>query len=418
MLHTDKIDRRPAFLKHSLEKQVVSIADDLYRNKQDTGSSDLLSGDAGITLLFAYLARVYPGGKYEDIMFEYLDKLSNSLSEAAMPHSMSGGIAGIGFVFQHLRNTGLLDQAEDLNLAELDETIGMGAELDFKVGNWDPLHGLTGLGIYFIERYKETREKKYLERIVDQITELSVVENGYNVWITPGFRHQSKDSYNFGMAHGMPGLLSFLAQVYALGIRKSAIAAMILSGLRFLLSCRSRNEELYCFPGSIELLPAPDTGKRKVLPSRNGWCYGDLGMANTLIHCGKSLNQDDWYQIGIDMALKTTNIPFNDSRCADAPFCHGSVGLVHQYNRLYQATQNTRFKEATGYWLDATMYHYHQPGVYAGGYAYRHYDDSREKFTWTSSYGLLEGIAGIGLVYLSCLHDIKPDWDIIFQTNI
>jgi class I lanthipeptide synthase len=418
MLYSDYIDKRPILLQYSLQEQIAAIADDLYRNKEDVGSSDLLGGDAGVTLLFAYLAKVYPGGKYEGIMFEYLDKLSNSLSEDELPHNMSGGIAGIGFVFQHLRNTGLLDQGEDLNLSELDEAISMGAELDFREGKWDPLHGLTGLGIYFIERHKETGQKKYLEKIVDQIGALSVVENGFTVWVTRGLRHYSKDNYNFGMAHGMPGLLSFLAQVYSLDIRKSAIEQMIRSCLPFLLSHRSGKQYLYCFPGSIELIPDPETGKRKILPSRNAWCYGDLGMANMLIHCGRSLNQDNWYQMGIDIALRTTNIPFNDSRCADAPFCHGSLGLVHQYNRLYHTTGEKQFKNAAGNWLDATRVHYYRPGRFAGGYACRSFDEAAGKYELISSYGLLEGIAGIGLVYLSCQYDIKPDWDIIFMTNI
>ena len=69
---------------------------------------------------------------------------------------MSAGVAGIAFVFQHLRNIGILDNEDDLNLSDLDEFISRGVEQDFRTGNWDPLHGMTGLGIYFLERNKET----------------------------------------------------------------------------------------------------------------------------------------------------------------------------------------------------------------------------------------------------------------------
>jgi class I lanthipeptide synthase len=418
MIHADNIAKHPVRPISSLQKQITEIADALYHNKDEVHSANLLSGNAGITLFFAYLSKLYPDSNYEDIVFEYLDKLGNSLSEEILRHSMSGGIAGIAFVFQHLRNIGLLDQQEDLNLSELDEAISSGAELDFLEGRWDPLHGLVGLGIYFIERHKETGDKKYLGKIVDQIAGLSVIENGSIVWVTAGFRHHSKDNFNFGMAHGMPGLLSFLAQVHALDIRKPAIETMIRSCLPFLLSHRSGKQELYCFPGSIELAPDPESGKRKVHPSRHGWCYGDLGMANMLIHCGRSLNQEDWYQMGIDIALRTTNIPFYDSLCVDSSFCHGSLGLVHQYNRLYYATGDMQFKMAAGYWLDTTRNHYFQPDRFPGGYAFRSYNEETARHELISSFGLLEGIAGTGLVYLSCLHDIKPDWDIIFMTNI
>jgi lantibiotic biosynthesis protein len=417
MVYTENIDGQLISSRHSLGEQITEIADELYHHKDESDSSDLLGGDAGITLFFAYLAIIDPDRKYESITHEYLEKLSNALSEEELPYNMSAGFAGIAFVFQHLRNIGLLDPSQDLNLSALDEAISIGAERDFREGRWDPLHGLTGLGIYFIERHQETGEKKYLEKIVDQLVALSSLEKGYRVWVTPGFRHYSKDNYNFGMAHGMPGLLSFLAQVYALGIRQAAIAAIIPSCLSFLLAHCHEKEKWYQFPGSIETAPTPE-GRPNLLPSRHGWCYGDLGIANALIHCGKALDRDGWTRMGVDIALQTTLIPFEYSRCADAPFCHGALGLVHQYHRLYQATHDDRFKDAAGQWLDVTREYYYRPGAYPGGYACRRYNEAEGKHEFISSYGLLEGIAGIGLVYLSCQYNIKPGWDIIFQTNI
>lgn len=416
-MYTENIQEQAIASGCSLRNQITEIADALYQNKEEVRSSGLLVGDAGITLFFAHLASIYPGGKYENITHEYLEKLSHALSHEELSWDMSSGIAGIAFVFQHLRNIGLLDPSEDLNLSALDEAISMGADRDFGEGKWDPLHGLTGLGIYFIERHRETGETKYLEKIVDQLVALSSLEKGCRVWVTPGYRHYSNNNYNFGMAHGMPGLLSFLAQIYALGIRQDAIAAIMPSCVSFLLAHSNDQEKWYTFPGSIEIASTPG-GTPKLLPSRHGWCYGDLGMAVALIHCGKALDRDGWTRMGIDIALQTTLIPFEYTRCGDAPFCHGAVGLVHQYHRLYQATGDNQFKEAARQWLDITRDHYYRPGAYAGGYAYRRYDEAEEKPEFISAYGLLEGIAGIGLVFLTCQHIVKPDWDIIFQTNI
>jgi lantibiotic modifying enzyme len=215
------------------------------------------------------------------------------------------------------------------------------------------------------------------------------------------------------MAHGMPGILCFLAQVYALGIRQALISELIPACFSFLLMHRSEMEDWYCFPGFIELKPEP-----RPFPSRNGWCYGDLGMANALIHCGKALARADWVEFGVRIALKTTHIPFEASGCADAAFCHGAMGLVHQYNRIYRSTHNTQFKDAAGKWLEITRDCYYRPGQYIGGYAFRSYDEASGKHEFISSCGLLEGAAGIGLVLLGCDHHMPTDWDIIFQTNI
>jgi lantibiotic modifying enzyme len=393
--------------------KIRAIAESLYANRDRVKESGLLGGDAGITLFFAYLSLAWPESRYEEITQEWLEKLSDALAEQRLAHNLSTGVAGIAFVFQHLRNIGLLDISEDIGLAALDEMVIQGCEQDLTNGNWDPLHGLVGIGIYFIERYKEAHERKYVERIVDQLNALAVTEKGDKVWITRGFMHYSGDNYNFGMAHGMPGLLSFLAQVYTLGIRRTVIEELIPSCFSFLFGHYQERGEWYGFPGSIELKPEP-----RPLPSRNGWCYGDLGMANALIHCGRALAREDWVELGVRIALKTTQIPFEASRCGDASFCHGAIGLVHQYNRLYRATLNSAFEAAAVQWLMLTNEHYYRPDKYPGGYAYRKYDEPTRTYENVASYGLLEGVAGIGLVFLSCDAAMPPDWDIIFQTNV
>jgi len=397
-----------------LHEKIRAIAHSVYENRDNVVmNSGLLGGNAGVTLFFAYLTIAYPQGPYDEITGEYLEKLSDALAHQRLPHHLSGGIAGIAFVFQHLRNIGLLDSSEDIGLKALDESIIKGAEQDFAIGNWDPLHGLVGLGLYFLERYKETGESQHLERIVDLLDALAVVEKGGKVWVTRGYLHYSVDNYNFGMAHGMPGLLSFLAGVYTLGIRRSVIEQLILSCCAFLLDHYQEKGQYYGFPASIELKP-----KHSSLPPRNGWCYGDLGMAIALIHCGKALAREDWVQLGTGIALKTTHIPFEAAGCGDASFCHGAIGLVHQYKRLSRSTQDSRFKDAANEWLALANKHFYRPDNFPGGYAYRKYDEAAGSYFYLPSYGLLEGIAGIGLVLLSCDGAIPPDWDIIFQTNV
>src|SRR6266513_752734 len=146
------------------------------------------------------------------------------------------------------------------------------------------------------------------------------------------------------MAHGMPGVLSFLAQVHARGIKQNEIEEMILSCLPFLLQHEFDEDSFFCFPTAIDVVPKE---KEEKPYSRHAWCYGDLCMANALIHCGKSLHRNDWKNKGIEVALKTTHRTFDNSGCTDAPFCHGTVGLAHQYNRLYQLTGNEVFKYAS-----------------------------------------------------------------------
>ena len=414
-------------IKKSLAKQVDTIARQLLDKKSDLDETGLLGGKAGIVLLFAYLSKLFPVHKdsfgekeYLNNTLQYLDELSDVLANDELDYNMSGGVAGIAFVFQHLRNMGLLDNSDDLNLSELDEFIGLGADKDFTLGNWDPLHGMTGLGIYFLERNKETGEKKYLEKIVDHLAAMRTPDGNYKLWITPGYEKISNDNYNFGMAHGMPGVLSFLAQVYARGIKQKEIEELISSCLPFLLQHEFDDDAACCFPTAIDVVPKENTDAPY---SRHAWCYGDLCMANALVHCGKALYGINpmaigWKNKGIEIALKTTHRTFENAGCTDAPFCHGTTGLAHQYNRFYKLTGDEVFKYASENWLQVTQEQFYKPGEGAGGYYFRTFNKQKEIFEMTSEFGLLEGSAGIALVYLSCLYNIKPDWDAIFLTNV
>jgi Lanthionine synthetase C-like protein len=131
-----------------------------------------------IALFFAYLIDAYPDGQYETITSAHLEKLSTAL-EKQSSHNLSAGIA-----------------------------------------NWDPLHGLVGLGIYYLERHKENEETACLEKIVDHLVALNSTNKSGTFWITAGVQGYSKDNYNFGMAHGMPGV----EQVSASKAVRSAIS--------------------------------------------------------------------------------------------------------------------------------------------------------------------------------------------------
>jgi lantibiotic modifying enzyme len=406
----------------SLIKQVETIARELIDKKPELEEPGLLGGKAGIVLLFAYLAKLFPAHKdgfgekkYLSDTLQYLEELSDALANEVLDYSMSNGVAGISFVFQHLRNMGLLDKSDDLDLSALDEFIDRGVDNDLANGNWDPLHGMTGLGIYFLERNKESGEIKYLEKIVDRLAAMRVPVDKYKLWITPGYEKVSNDNYNFGMAHGMPGVLSFLAQVYTRGIRQVRIEELISSCLPYLLRHEYDEGTVCSFPTALDVVPKDNP---EAAYSRHAWCYGDLCMANTLIHCGKALHRADWKDKGIEIALKTMQRTFDNAGCTDAPFCHGTTGLVHQYNRLYQLTGNEVFKYASDQWLRVTQEQFYKPGEGAGGYYFRTYNQEKDIFEFTSQYGLLEGSAGIALVFLSCLYDIKPEWDVIFLTNV
>ena len=142
--------------------------------------------------------------------------------------------------------------------------------------------------------------------------------------------------------------------------------------------------------------------------SRLAWCYGDLGIASAFWQTGKNNNNTEWKQEAIDILLHTAQrLNTKENLIMDAGICHGAAGVAHIFNRFYKETGIKEFDEARWYWLDQTL-QMAKPGTGLAGYQVWNH-----KAGWQNEYGLLEGIAGIGLALAGFLtEDVQDlDWD-------
>jgi hypothetical protein len=89
----------------------------------------------------------------------------------------------------------------------------------------------------------------------------------------------------------------------------------------------------------------------------------------------------------------------------DAGLCHGTAGIGHIFYRMWRNTRMLEFKNAADYWMNETL----KMAKFEDGLT--GYKTWHGKSGWINSYGLLEGIAGIGLALLTYYYEIEPTWD-------
>jgi len=95
-----------------------------------------------------------------------------------------------------------------------------------------------------------------------------------------------------------------------------------------------------------------------------------------------------------------------DNYVMDACFCHGTSGIAHVFNRMWRETGMDECKHAAAYWIEQTL----DMAKFTDGLAgYKTWQGG--VLGYETRYGLLEGIAGIGLVLLSYYYEIEPTWD-------
>lgn len=397
-----------------ITSRIHFIADDIKKETGTVQRVDAYGGKAGIALAYAWLGRQFPEKDYSDHAFELLNELIDLLAEIEWSPEMGCELASAGFAIQFLQNRGIIDSEDDLGLEAVDEFLLSAIPVYAEQRNWDPILGLVPMGNYLLERYKKTGDANPLNSIADQLIGLSAMYEGHHVWITPGHRYQPKDCLNFGMAHGMPGLIAFLSKLYAAGIKKNELEPLVDSCIRFLLSRENKDDAGGQFPSYI----FPGEEAEQSLGSRLGWCYGDLGMSFALLHWADAANRPEWEKKGIDIAIKTTSRNLETAACTDGPLCHGASGLVHQYNRLYQYTKEPALKEAAVTWMDITYEHFYKPGQGAGGYPFMFYDETDKTIKPKSSISLLEGSSGVALAFAALLSEEIPSWDSLFGIDL
>ena len=90
----------------------------------------------------------------------------------------------------------------------------------------------------------------------------------------------------------------------------------------------------------------------------------------------------------------------------DAGLCHGAASVALMYHYMYGQTGETLFAETRDYWIGETL----RMGRLEEGLAGYGAWHGVEYGGWKREYGLLEGIAGIGLMLLAALaNDPKSD---------
>lgn len=156
--------------------------------------------------------------------------------------------------------------------------------------------------------------------------------------------------------------------------------------------------------------------------SRLAWCYGDLGIATSLLLAARLAEEQDWEEAALDVARATAARGFAASGVVDAGLCHGAAGVAHLYNRLYQASRDPVLEDAAVRWVEQTLA-MRRPGEGVAGFLAwlpgpKAAADGSADLRWTPDPGFLTGAAGVGLALLAAITPVEPAWDRVLLASV
>jgi lantibiotic modifying enzyme len=386
------------------------IAAELW-NRRDELDPTMFSGLAGAALFLGHLSR-RPGWEAQAARAEQLMELAISRLEEAPGLHLYQGFPGLSWCVEHLRHLHVIAGEVDPN-AEVDEWIGDVLATEEWQGSYDLFGGLVGLGLYALERQPNPTSRALLVRVVDHIEALAVSRGSGIVWPTrveslPEWeRERCPHGYlNFGVAHGIPGVLGLLASIRSQGIEPDRCARLIHQGLNGLQDFLQSPEDGAALPAWCPW----EKDRPEPTFSRLAWCNGEFGASWLLWQAANSVDREDWQEIALSIARAAAMRPRDTSGVKDVGLCHGSAGNLHLFNRWYQATGEVVFREAALAYLDMTL-DFHDPSRGFAGFWSCALVNEDHALDYDPAPGLLEGAAGAGLALLSCSEDSNPSWD-------
>jgi hypothetical protein len=379
-----------------LQRTAIELARDLRTVSLDEPS---VSGEGGLAILYHYADRVFPGRGFDEDRQARTDRMVDLVANNAATAALFGGFVGAAWSIEHIQPTDPTANGDDDPNGDIDEVLIELLTRDPWPGEYDLISGLVGFALYALERGPRPRARECLRLIVDQLGKLARPDRGGLAWISP----RQPDVLNLGVAHGVPGVIAVLAAICTIPELADRARPLLDGAVAWLLEHRLA-------PGSGGAFSYQAGSDR---PARSAWCYGDPGIAVTLLAAARHTRTEAWERVALEVGLRALDRPLADTQAEDPAFCHGTAGLAHIYNRLYQATGEQAFAEAARTWLARTL-DLRRPGVGLSGYLSLIPTPTAQepgRREWLPDPCLLTGVAGIALVLLAASTSVEPAWD-------
>ncbi|MBV9093173.1 MAG: lanthionine synthetase C family protein [Streptosporangiaceae bacterium] len=361
-----------------------------------------MSGAAGLAVCSAQLARTRCDRQAADTALARLEDAIDVLGTQPLTSSFYAGFTGIAWAVDLVGR--LLGTAGEDRNGDIDEALTKLLRKYPEQAPYDLIQGLTGLGAYALARWPRPGAAQCLLGVVEQFAQRARHDrDGVFWWSPPSWQGQRREVYlpgrvDLGVAHGIAAVIPFLARVHRLGLARQTVRPLLDGAVRWLLAHLVDTASGPTVPSFV----ADGVPPR---PVRSAWCYGDPGVAAALLLAARDVGEPTWAAAATGLALRAAARPPDHAGVEDAGLCHGSAGLAHLFNRIYQMTAEPALADAARFWVERTL---ELCSAAAPGRDATRTDAAPP--AWKGP-GLLEGAAGVALALEAASTTVEPVWD-------
>jgi Lanthionine synthetase C-like protein. len=219
--------------------------------------------------------------------------------------------------------------------------------------DYDVLEGVSSSLRYIVE-FRENDKFKYLiNRIVQYLMTLTKFNkyNYPNYYLKPDKLDELRTRKNpngiidYGVAHGLAGILSSLSIAKIHGVEVDGIEDCIMMLLQELKRSMKNIDGINYWPGIISIDNYLINNFDQYNLNDYGWCYGVAGTARAVYLGGQACNKPEYMDIAIE-TFEQINLNIEQININTYILCHGYSGLLIILNEMYLDTRIESIKKA------------------------------------------------------------------------
>ena len=383
---------RPPLLSGALKDQALDLAATLSETLRpgpvaDHQDASLAAGSAGLAVCSGQFARTRADQHAADAALTHLEVAVNRAVTRPLTSSLYSGFVGIAWAVELVDQ--LLGTGDENPSGDIDDALARLLGKYPEQAPYDLVHGLTGLGVYALARWPRPGAAQCVLGVIEQLARRARDDRDGIFWLTPPSSHCHaywSGGVDLGVAHGIAGVIPFLARAHRLDLARQTVRPLLDGAVDWLLAhmidTASGPTVPYLVADGVE--PAP---------ARSAWCHGNPGVAVALLLAARDAAESAWAAVATELAMTAAIRPPYQAGVTDAGLCHGSAGLAHLFNRMYQLTAEPVLADAARFWIERTF-----ELCFAAGPACK-------------GPGLLEGVAGVALAMEAASTTVEPAWD-------
>ncbi|WP_158797083.1 lanthionine synthetase LanC family protein [Pedobacter sp. L105] len=280
----------------------------------------------------------------EKLLEAAFKELNPSQYQSVLTSNFYLDIAEFAGLLIYLEENGHLSDKYETLLSQVDDLLAERLIQNIEEQNFGMSKGAIGIGFYLIKRSGVSLTA--LNAIDHLLNALDLAKEGNQItgyyWTCKYFKEPRVYT---GLAHGNAMMISFFCSLYEAGYRQEKCKELVTHSVQFLLQNRM-DSSIYTSVFPLWIKEAEKTTNHCLV-------YGDIGTAYAIIRAAVIFNHKEYLKEGIEIALLSLKRKTHEETFLnDASVKYGAASPCLIYNRIYQLTGITSFKQASAYWAE------------------------------------------------------------------